>query len=127
MSLCLSPCTWATDPTTLVPSDATTFQPCSICSQETGSAIGAHASTGHAVSSGRRLDRKHLRSERHARPLAAMGSHTRRCAPRALGTLIVVSAVVHCLAVRRLDALWIVLDEGVSASRSVDVWRRGSL
>src|SRR6476646_378732 len=40
MSSCLSPSTCATVPMT-APSEVTTFQPCAICNQETGSAIGA--------------------------------------------------------------------------------------
>ncbi len=56
-----------------------------------------------------------------------MGSHTRRFELFALGTLIVVSAVLHWLAVRRFDGLWILPDEGVYSARAVDLWHHGTL
>ena len=44
-----------------------------------------------------------------------------------LSAVVVVSTVLHWLAARRFDGLWILPDEGVYATRATDLWRHASL
>jgi hypothetical protein len=51
----------------------------------------------------------------------------RRLAVAGLLALIAGSTLLHWLAGRRLDGLWILPDEGVYAARATSLWRHGSL
>ena len=45
----------------------------------------------------------------------------------ALSAIVVASTILHWLAARRFDGLWILPDEGIYATRATDLWRHGSL